>query len=56
MVEDYLNNLADFLEPETHCCECTPGPHQDLPHAVHIQYSDCKCKKKDYVLKRNPNV
>ena len=52
-IESYLENLADDLEPKTHCCECTPGDHYDIPHMVHIQYPNCNCKKEDYVLKRN---
>jgi len=51
-VENYLNNLTDALEPRTHCCECTPGKHFQT-HMVHIQYPDCTCDPKDYVLKRN---
>lgn len=52
-VEEYLVELAESLEPKTHCCECTPGVNQDLPHFVHIQYIDCLCKEEDYILKRN---
>lgn len=52
VIEADLEALADSLEPDTHCCECTPGPHFER-HAVHIQYPDCPCKKENYVLKRN---
>ena len=51
-VEDFLGDLADGLEPKTHCCECTPGANFQR-HGVHIQYTDCLCKEKDFVLKRN---
>ena len=52
-VEGYLEALAESLEPDTHCCECTPGPYYDVPHMVCIQYSNCTCDPKKYVLKRN---
>lgn len=52
-VESFLRETAENLEPETHCCECTPGDKYDMPHMVHIQYPDCNCKKEDFVLKRN---
>ncbi len=50
--EKYLEDVADSLEPDTHCCECTPGKHFER-HGVHIQYPDCGCNPKNYVLKRN---
>jgi hypothetical protein len=50
--EEYLEHLSDSLEPHTHCCECTPGPHFEL-HFVHIQYPNCTCEKKNYRLQRN---
>jgi len=50
--EEYLEDLAESLEPNTHCCECTPGEHFER-HMVHIQYPDCSCKPEDYILKRN---
>lgn len=40
------------LEPHTHCCECTKGKHYQR-HVVHIQYPDCTCLPKHFVLKRN---
>jgi len=49
---DRLNNIADSLEPTSHCCECTPGPNYCC-HIVHIQYPDCKCEKKNYRLMKN---
>lgn len=52
MVEEYLKDLSDNLEPKTHCCECTPGKHYER-HMVHIQYPDCDCKPENYILKRN---
>jgi hypothetical protein len=52
-IEDYLQKMADDLEPKTHCCECTKGPHYDVPHFVHIQYPNCKCDPKNYVLRKN---
>lgn len=51
-IEAYLNNKADSLEPNTHCCECTPGEHCER-HLVHIQYPGCNCDPKKYVLKVN---
>lgn len=51
-IEEYLINMADSLEPTTHCCECTPGSHFEK-HMVHIQYQDCTCKKEDFVLNKN---
>lgn len=51
-IEDFLETTAEELEPQTHCCECTPGEYYEL-HLVHIQYFNCNCKKKDYIFKRN---
>ena len=28
MTEKFLDDIANSLEPNTHCCECTPGKHQ----------------------------
>jgi hypothetical protein len=39
-VDDYLENLAEKLEPKSHCCECVQGESHD----VHIQYPNCKCE------------
>lgn len=50
--EAYLEKLVEDLEPKTHCCECTPGKHYQ-PHSIHIQYPNCDCDPKKYVLKRN---
>jgi hypothetical protein len=53
-VEEHLKILVNSCEVDTHCCECTPGPHFER-HAFHIQYpkGDCKCKKEDYVKPTN---
>ena len=53
-INKLLENISNDLEPKTHCCECTPGKHFER-HMVHIQYPDCKCKKEDFALKRNPS-
>lgn len=50
--EKYLEKLARDLEPQTHCCECTPGDHYQK-HLVHIQYPKCNCDPKKYMLKVN---
>ena len=50
--EEYLHVLSDSLEPLTHCCECTHGEHFE-PHTVHIQYPNCNCNPKNYVLRKN---
>lgn len=52
-IEQHLVELANNLEPKTHCCECTPGDYFQK-HAVHIQYPDCTCHKGNYILTRNP--
>ena len=51
-INDFLEDVSDSLEPETHCCECTPGKYQER-HNVHIQYPNCNCDPNKYVLKRN---
>jgi len=51
-VVQYLTDMAENLDPKTHCCECTPGDHFER-HGVHIQYPDCKCDPEKFVLKRN---
>jgi len=57
-IGNYLTDMAENLEPKTHCCECTPG-ERFQKHTVHIQYPDCKCDPNkfvfniNYVLKRN---
>lgn len=50
-VEDFLDDLGEDLEPTTHCCECTPGDHYER-HMVHIQYPDCTCESRNYILKK----
>lgn len=55
MVEKYLKDLADNLEPKTHCCECTPGRLYCV-HFVHIQYPECNCDPEKYILKKNEDV
>ena len=49
----YLELKARDLEPKTHCCECTPGTYRFQTHMVHIQYPNCSCDPKKYVLKKN---
>lgn len=51
-VSKYIADLAKDLEPESHCCECTPGEHFER-HMVHIQYPDCTCDPKKFVLVKN---
>ena len=42
VISSFLEDLADNLEPKTHCCECAPGEHFER-HMVHIQYANCTC-------------
>jgi len=51
-IEAYLTKIAKEATPVTHCCECTPGQFFQR-HVVHIQYLDCDCDPKKYVLKKN---
>ena len=48
-LEIELTATADDLEPHSHCCECTRGEK----HFVHIQYPNCTCLSKDYILQKN---
>ena len=51
-IDKELEELEELLEPKTHCCECTPGEHLQR-HNIHIQYPNCNCDPKKYILMRN---
>lgn len=53
--EEFLEEVAIGLKPLTHCCECTPGDSFER-HFVHIQYPNCTCDPKKYVLKTNSEI
>lgn len=47
-----ISKRVEELEPKTHCCQCTPGNHQEK-HLVHVQFPICTCDPNKYVLARN---
>ena len=48
IIDDFVEKTASDLDVKTHCCECTPGEHNER-HLVHIQYPDCKCNPEFYI-------